>query len=938
MFRSEDCGLFIGLTTMPFGYEKDFYQQEIKHGIFQAYRERLQRYMLKEEETISDVEFEKYFYQPKAYRLFGNFDLAVISLVDDFSLSSRVFHPFSSLINDHGETNNHYYSNSFNYQTITGLVPTLEDPDENPQAYLVEKAKATFLASICQRDRPATAFPLLGICSLKLNNELLIGTGTEYSLLCIRALDQLLSKSEACQNGELNFIFIHSFSWNEFTVLFFSDNYQKISEQILRISELRVKDLSPFQAGNELESITADCLSAQFNPTTDLNDTPVFASVFTTLGYDHDYLAHPEYFDHPPSYLKPWDDTNNSALRLYQRWNIRPGHLDACLPLIEGAEALTVIAGRSDLVYRSETDSMKTLVKKVNAIIADSEKQVHQFVRDIYSVVEYTPATIPSSKGKHSQKSASQNFPSRRFTFPIEEINQLRSDLKSCRISKILLDKIINMFVSYNDGIQDAVLYIYYIELWSYLERVRRLARYYSDYCQTNVKSVRDLSKNFQDLCTDYEKAHRNRFHQSYIMNEITDYNIEFNGGIQQLTGAYDMAYKSMLSLFGGQENQMPVAYVSSYSGVSSDLFTVKLNYYHLFHPEFFLAVATHEAVNFYLQNIESQSGRLDAYIDLDKKLRDPDFCNKADIPSAVWYYQVDIVTFYVGYNCDAELFAYWHLGIFLSTPLYYNTDGSLNENLFMQLLLRVLLLFRSRGVEDVLSAKEAPTPSLAGFWKKYYQQLSDLADDLLARPDLKVWFDYSREFARTKVIDDFTGFKEEREMNAALLAKIQPQMDEHLFQQQRVKNKERFLNLYDKEDDREIMLVLGRFQEMQHLSDAMITSFEKGEVFHYPGVHVVPTTTFKIHSLFYAYLRLLMQMNKGELFVLERGKDGRPAPDKNQQEGLIFDSIGGIFTRNTKTRRQYFQYRSLLIASLIQIGNKEKLRLFESFDRRKEE
>ncbi|MEO0877486.1 MAG: hypothetical protein AAFY48_23035, partial [Bacteroidota bacterium] len=86
MYKTEDYGIFLGLMTMPFGEEEAFRENEIEKP-FKRYKEKARSYFLRESDE--DQVFDELLFEPKTYCLFGNFDLAILSLVDSFGLATR---------------------------------------------------------------------------------------------------------------------------------------------------------------------------------------------------------------------------------------------------------------------------------------------------------------------------------------------------------------------------------------------------------------------------------------------------------------------------------------------------------------------------------------------------------------------------------------------------------------------------------------------------------------------------------------------------------------------------------------------------------------------------------------------------------------------------------------------------------------------------------
>ncbi|MEL7020700.1 MAG: hypothetical protein AAGK47_03770, partial [Bacteroidota bacterium] len=120
-----------------------------------------------------------------------------------------------------------------------------------------------------------------------------------------------------------------------------------------------------------------------------------------------------------------------------------------------------------------------------------------------------------------------------------------------------------------------------------------------------------------------------------------------------------------------------------------------------------------------------------------------------------------------------------------------------------------------------------------------------------------------------------------------------------------------------------------GRFEEMEYLSERIMDAFEQDKVYQTQPYNVVNSTSFHTHTLFYAYLKLLYNINDGQIRMLPRNEKGQPQPTNSDYDLLLFDSTGGVFTRNYALRRKYFQYRALLLQSIWQMGYEYKKTLF---------
>ena len=85
-------GVMVGFTTFPIDEDIPcFYENEVEK-LFNWYKKSLNSNLLEEK----DSDFIKYVYKPKAYYIFGKFDLIFISLIDDYEICGRTFRPFNS--------------------------------------------------------------------------------------------------------------------------------------------------------------------------------------------------------------------------------------------------------------------------------------------------------------------------------------------------------------------------------------------------------------------------------------------------------------------------------------------------------------------------------------------------------------------------------------------------------------------------------------------------------------------------------------------------------------------------------------------------------------------------------------------------------------------------------------------------------------------------
>jgi hypothetical protein len=734
-----DAGIAIGLMSLPFRQERKFYDQEIKNALFPNYKNAVLKNFAPDLTGSLKAEFEKHFYEPVPYYLFGSFDLAVLTLVDDFEMTSRTFRPFDpALSTEKGKK----YRENFFHKVITGPTPRF-----NPTDSIVSIAQQTFLGD----NRP----PLFAMSLLKLNNALLLGTGTEFLRLVVRFI-HATAKQQKAENPNMKVILLESYASHEITVLTFTDNYSAVSRLIRKVRESRVSDLEGSGSGaperDDVRSILRNCLlpDLPMNGTKgqDISSAPLFTDTESYFGFDFDLLDPAK-----QSLLEKIDPTD--ALDLYCQWYVKPGHLQATFDEIEQHSEGDVsgCVGRGDLYEHTKGLTTRRAIEQVvSSVIKDSPKYARR--RQTTPAVSPFQRRIPSGK---KQDYAEPDLSGMRFT--VEEIKEIQNHLRAVWTPKILTGKILNAFTNFNDGILDPGLYGYFIELLPLMESIQQMVATWHEASEQTDLSL--ICKTLEKLTDNFERAYRNRFYNSYRMGDITDFNLEFKGGIQQSLSSFDAAYKAICSVLGRKES---FAYVAGSPGVYSTRHEVRLNYYHVFQPEIFGSIANHEAANFYLTRFSpadvppfARTGSL-ADPELLPEPHETDgsvlrrvssmkesaseqqapllpFINKR-LLNCVF---VDLLAFYFGYNRNVRLFEHWYWGYFAQNSFAYLRREQVNEVQFVGFMLRLLWIERISSA----SQREPITFGNDSFderWRKWRPILDSFLNWLWTGEEIKKW------------------------------------------------------------------------------------------------------------------------------------------------------------------------------------------------------
>lgn len=925
----DNSGIFLGLSTIPLPLKqgKAFFEREIQQGIFKKYKDRIRDFSFNIEKDDPSVlaEFEEYFYEVRAFYLFGRFDLAVLSLVDDFKLGSKTFHPYSHLTEDAllDKDGQLLQPENFIFQTQTGYAPQLIT--EYPS--LLEQAKDTFLK---EKSSQHTAFPLFASCSLKLNSAFTIGSGDDFLKL---VASMIYSRLEASPDFKehFDFILLQSFSWNEFTILFFADSYDTITKHILEVRELSFEELKLFDYGKSglLDSIRKEALLTKLlekeqESEDKLDKAHIFVHSQTIFGFDIDLFDEKNGEVQADSQLfKPILDDN---LKLNIQLFVKPGHLKTVAKhFSEKSKDWHLHIGNGDFVYPVPNGNLELSYKELlnNTDLEDLNKHI----RGIQTHPELG-VDLNEIAGKEVDEHYFYTSGLHHYAFGITTLKDLRKNLIACKVSKTVRERVVNMYVNYNNGIQDPVLYGYFIDLKPFLDKtlldVAQLAT-------EEYQSVEESSEVLDILTSDFDKAFHNRFHLSYLMSEMTDFNMEFNGGVQQLVSLFDSVYKIMSGVLLQPYDNCPTLCVSSISGIVSNDMSVEMSYAHLLQPSLFLSTATASAAKSFLSYVDLRDPTFERFEKKTTLVQSLSLIEQLPFLEDLSDLFGDMINYYITFNKDTELFMFWYWHYFLQNPNMYNQKGEVNEELFLIFLLRLMLLVEYLDPESnyFKSRVVAPSHDLQDLWFRWFprtrQKLNEILEDELVQ-DLNEWFTQAKSIIEDRlIIDNYTGLVEKN---------IQTEDEKRTLYKEILRNSDSSTlnDLYDLESE----ILKARMEEMEFMSEQVSSLLKKGRVYN-PDIPLSRSSAFYVQVIVFAYLKLLYKESKGNLSILYREHEsGKPSDTFEADEDFkrlypdfTFDPRGGLFLTSIKARRDYFQYRVALYNSLYGIASKKKRELF---------
>jgi hypothetical protein len=785
-FKIDDTGVFIALTSMPFGNEEAFYEN--MKELIEKYKENSRKTNKKLGFKDQDDFFENYCYRPLGYCMWGSFDLAMISLVDDFSLSSRDFHPYSSLFTPEGDKE----KKSFSYQVMTTVhtYPTKNtDDNENEFTGMFESKPLKDLwdeISIQTNGDITSKFNFIGISTFKINNGILLGVGSNSIDLIKLYLSKKISQFSS---GALKFLILDSFSWYEIVILFFSDNINTIAKCLANCREATIEELLCY-GENEIDSlndksfkeIKRDIIENSFIAKDIYKDNPdaivnshVFVNTYSHFGFNIDFL------------LKNTDivvpEELTSQLKLIPKYTIKPGHYSKAKSLLTESNHSTnfnFLLGESDAFVNSSSGSLgqnhsfnfKEFHTHFKTHLNNAEN-FKQHIRRVKTMPYFKDLEVISPSFNDSEHTKSFLF---NYAFDQHEINEIRRILCQLRISKVVRERVTRMYVNFNDGIQDPIMFIYFIDLKPLLFKLRFIL---NSILQQDDKEIGldEFHSNLLAVAQIFEQAYENRFHQSHRLAELPNSNLDFNGGIQQIVSAMDTIYKIIYrelngaiignkietyydGIFPDFQFTFPNVYVAAHSGVKSNQYSLRLNYFHVFEPAIFMAEIVKEASNFISSEIDEisyirkigNSNSDDIFFEAKAIFQYKEYSTYLryliDKNSNMHSYLLaDRLTFSLGYFSDVMRYRFWYWHLNLQNTSAYNVDGNFNEEVFIGMLFRYTMLLSYFDIKDD-DRYLAPSIKLQNLWNKHYQKLKEFSEQLHKLDTVKKYYSKGNSFA----------------------------------------------------------------------------------------------------------------------------------------------------------------------------------------------
>ena len=963
--------VFIGLITTPINRDsRDFFANEFYNnegGLFRNYKLEKINSFDKKEKQIKEAKKLEYLFEPKAFNIFGHMDIAIISLVDDFIFGSHVFHP------------NHSYKRTidvdldfiYDFKTISGYTPNFSLNRTN-----LEKKWHSIL------NKKKEKYPLIGITKIKLNSSLMIGSGKKF-LNPIAKFIEITAENIHKKELALDFILVETFCSFEYTLLSFSNSYETITDFIINIRESDVSNLTnqinkyyetkPEQKSeqNKLNSIinltVKECIlndwahdfgDSDIIPSEVINNSHIVTTTLTTFGYDIDY------FSDFKNFMKlPPNSTNKFKFLL--NFDVKPGHLNTFLTQLEKTlknehPTISIPTGSGFLSLELDEFHLEEqklpnpflLLNKANSYNLDTKKgdfifypnfrineNVNKFITTLHQNRSFKDL---KNSNTHSKPHLQITKILKEWTFTKVNFDYLYALLSINKISNVHRDRIIKMFHNYNKEVVSPIHFSLFIELRAYLIEVIRVL----EDLKAKQISLEDKHIMLSEFVSSFEHAYKNRIHQTSLVDDnVTDSNLEYSGGIHQIISGYNAAFNVIISGVYGTRS-CSIVYVSGIEGIDTNIYELRINYYHIYVVQSFLSLLVKESANFFinwknhitdtvedieLKNLLSYVEHNQISYDNLRHLRhkyishikengvnDKNFSGfihlilNEDLFSSLF---ADQVTFVFGFSEDKDLLNYWYWSNFLQIPNHYDTTGGINNEYFVVLLFRLLILFHNEeGIEYAQSLRnKIPTDFMKSNWNEYFDKVLECV----------TWFVSQKEYSDWK----------------KATVQIRSTLFQNMFMRMCTKDEHELLytaitenSIVNTKKVQEITQNVRQrtFSDIKGDANKFIKYYKQGKTIEYqptknnsPQKHVL--------KLIYSYLKCIKDFNNHEIHLLDQDQRRNKTMNNFTQTGdysngkIMVDSFGGTYTHDYSTTTNIFKIRCSIINSIIDFSLKQK-------------
>jgi hypothetical protein len=931
---SAEQTLHIALTVLPKA-NSTHYVNQLKKNYYQSFNN--DRLVYNKGTDTKTGASKDLLYSPVVYYLFGSYDLAFISLIDNYKFAQKLLMP--KLSPDAADDSQHFDTNAF--QVISGTCPEITKTKEGKNFDVSDFFEGIYYDNTKDNDDAAKEklkhYGMIAICNLKLNNKLIIGNGTHFLETVYVKIDGLLKSIEGTDGANekkenFKYFIQRTYSWFEISVLVFTDKITNIEKMFSSLRSLKLKD-SPEKReelfNNSLYPVIPKVTKNGHTMNSSSHCEYIFADTHSYIGLNSDSLKDEAAIKHLIA--------NNPKFATQIEWQTKPGLLPRLVDRFTGksgnsesvhifsSDPSYMLTGKSDYYFKQIIEgSLENNINLFNILRQDNDA-IFKPIRKVKTrlLIEHK---VPDEEVPYD--TTARDLLKQNLAANEESVRSSLMELKEMKVSRQIRDKIAKIFYNYNNEIQDAVLFPYFLDFFYFIGHLGKLIKSnYDDFVSTfeakeaaknNDLTINELEKKLVKYIHIFEEGYNVRLLNCYQYEDICDFDLDYNASTQQLLSAYTVIANHVANSFYSKNSFCPVVQINI-KNTTSNIEAINYDIYHLACPEFVFITLAKEVLNSYtafskpiknIPELKSIIQQLNTAINTDERFA---YLGKKTVD--LEYYFIDAINYVYTFNMDFPLYEYGFWTYNLQNTALYNMSGQMNELCFKQELFRVLFLKKMFDIDDPINC---PTAELTTYWERHINQLSELVEKIFEltgrfKDDLvnfrRYIYETCKKFITSEPLPKGTPLPDIDEKHGTIIDKFVFSLKEHSSTEGKTPD--------DMAD------LLNPF--MAWITDIRNFGAEESDNMKslklgIPIIHLShKNEAWLLNKLMYLFLRFSYIQNKQTVGLLRRNwRTGEPIKyfiENDPVDRLYYiDPMGGLFFVSSEKSGQYFRARNAII------------------------